>query len=294
MHLPQTTELNPGSIKAVSLKQFFQKAVSNITNSKSRKGVKMYTFVASFPIPIDHLEIGTFVTNAYDPLQEKFTPSNLKAQIAETEVHTYSEHLNTTNSQSIQALFTKYLSASVSDNNDHSTTLSSLKTASYKMVNSTSWFQQACSDPSTRRWLEEQIGRDSDVYLLVGSQTLFDGNVEVTRKQDAHRELGVKVPVDKIMGIPAGLDTRGNASSTQNVGSTRKFTTQGESIWALQYRKIKFKWFFSKAVDQAFLEKGSRWKIVGERSEENDDEEDVVEAIWEDDDEVPGGASDVL
>lgn len=118
------------------------------------------------------------------------------------------------------------------------------------------------------------------MYLLVGSRTMFDGNVEVERKQAVHKAVKAKVPVDKITGLPLGLDAGGGAASSREQGSARKFMTQGESIWALQYRKIKFKWFFSRNIDQAFLEAGARWKIVGERSDD-DEEEDVVEAVWE-------------
>ena len=241
----------------------------------------MFTFVPNLPIPVKRLDIGTFVTNASDPLQEeKHKPSKIDPQIVNIEVLNYNEILSNSKSKSIQALLTNYLSASASSSNADTATLTSWKAASYQLEDSNSWFRTVCADPDTQKWLAEQIGRESDVYLLVGSRTLFDGNVEVERKQAVHKAVKAKVPVDKITGLPLGLDAGGEASSSSSQGSTRKFMTQGESIWALQYRKIKFKWFFSKSVDEAFLEAGSRWKIVGQRSDE--DEEDIVEVVWED------------
>lgn len=37
----------------------------------------------------------------------------------------------------------------------------------------------------------------------------------------------------------------------------------GEQVYAVQYRKVRFKWYSSRDLDRAALEKGSQWVVHG-------------------------------
>lgn len=65
------------------------------------------------------------------------------------------------------------------------------------------------------------------------------------------------------------------------------FSSPGEQIYAIQYRKIKFSWFSSPKIEKSFLEPDNRWKVfweAGTRGDESDEEEedDVLEVDFTD------------
>ena len=62
----------------------------------------------------------------------------------------------------------------------------------------------------------------------------------------------------------------------------------GEQIYAVQYRKFRFRWFSSRDLDRAALEKGNRWKVHGSLRGQEVGTNDVVEATISDDEDSDG------
>jgi hypothetical protein len=59
----------------------------------------------------------------------------------------------------------------------------------------------------------------------------------------------------------------------------------GEQIYAVQYRKVRFRWFSSRDLERAALEKGKQWKVHGSLRGQEVGTNDVLEAaISEDED----------
>lgn len=76
---------------------------------------------------------------------------------------------------------------------------------------------------------------------------------------------------------------------TRDVGKDRElaFQAPGEQVFAIIYRKVKFKWLSSRTISNMSLEPNSRWKTCwdwrGEDDEDDDeDEDDVLEAYLTD------------
>jgi hypothetical protein len=57
----------------------------------------------------------------------------------------------------------------------------------------------------------------------------------------------------------------------------------GEQIHAVQYRKVRFRWFSSRDLDRATLEKGNRWKVHGSLRGQEVGTNDVLEAAISED-----------
>lgn len=80
-------------------------------------------------------------------------------------------------------------------------------------------------------------------------------------------------------GMPV-VDLTSSVGGGREVGKKykRSFGSIGEQIYAVQYRKLKFKWFSSRSIESSFLEPNNRWKICSEvRGDEEEGEDDVVE-----------------
>lgn len=87
-----------------------------------------------------------------------------------------------------------------------------------------------------------------------------------------------------LTGVPA-MATPG-AGGSVDVGKDRElaFQAPGEQVFAVIYRKIRFKRFSSRTVANMFLEPTNRWKScwdwrgMEEEVEDGDDDDDMVEA----------------
>jgi hypothetical protein len=63
----------------------------------------------------------------------------------------------------------------------------------------------------------------------------------------------------------------------------RTYTACGDGMYAVQYRKLRFKWYSSRNLEKATLEKDNRWKLSPEaRGDDDGDEDDVVEVLLDD------------
>ncbi|KAE8168383.1 hypothetical protein BDV40DRAFT_310259 [Aspergillus tamarii] len=89
-------------------------------------------------------------------------------------------------------------------------------------------FQNLSADKSVKKWLQQQIGEKSDVYLVEGLATL-EGN-----------------------------------SSSSCMDSDESYPAQGELICAMRLLKLVFKPFRTKTIESARLEKNSSWEVFSD------------------------------
>jgi len=161
-------------------------------------------------------------------------------------------------------------------------------------VNSDLHFTQLCKDKETREWLEECLKRDLEVFMTVGVHTVRDARIISRTQASSHVGASAKVSVTApatlgtlsiIPGTGSTFDAAIEGSAFDKNDSNLSFIAPDEQIIAVQYRKLKFKWFSSRSVDTAFLERGGRWKVrpIGIReSDSRNGVDDLVEVSLND------------
>lgn len=126
----------------------------------------------------------------------------------------------------------------------------------YRIRNSGDKFKQACKDPKVREWLTEyHIKSGLPAYMIVGLYTYQNAQVAETGR------------------TTGGVSSKGGSGDLRGVGQLRGevhnatvFTMADESIFAMEYRKLRKQWF-SKDIDKAALEQGNLWEVFwGTRS----------------------------
>lgn len=128
---------------------------------------------------------------------------------------------------------------------EHSITVD--RSSSCTLNNSNDWFEAVSTEKKTRQWLERQIERSHQhVYLVVGFRSLWHRNMETSSKANEQNDLPC-------------ID---------------------EAVYAVQYRKLTFKWYRRKDIDAARLQKGSCWQSLY-TSRGDDDEDDEAEDYLE-------------
>ena len=149
----------------------------------------------------------------------------------------------------------------------------------YVLDNSEAWFRKATDLDETKKWIEGAIG-GSGVYYVVGFHTMTDARI-VHESMEGHKTSGgLTMPIGLSLAaigviVPLGnvVDPGIRGHRTASNGAETQFIAPGEQICALQYRKVSYRWLFSKEIANLKISDVSRW-TVGETWRRTDDFED--------------------
>ncbi|MCJ1243967.1 hypothetical protein MMC30_001164 [Trapelia coarctata] len=160
----------------------------------------------------------------------------------------------------------------------------------YLVRNSETAFKKACGNKDVRDWLVEHvIDEGRKAAMIVGMYTYSNATCVHTHQN----QLGGRVSAS----IPAGT---GAVNPAAGAGAAaldyQAFNMPAEQIFAIEYKRVKFKAWTKKKVEEAKLEQGpNRWEVFfGDRSKgaAADDTENIFEFDLENDDGEGGDDSD--
>lgn len=245
-------------------------------------------FVQKSFLSLDALQLGRLVVNKVSPQQDFLDPwvgrQPDKTVLDETDFQSVLDN-STTSTFSIK--LSGLLNINHGTEKKSLVSISASKALKYEIQNSGVWFSEACSLPSVRQWLEKAVENYSHAYLIVGYQTLVDAQVTVDFKKVGSVGAGVETAaIGSALGIPSDavlLDHGLEGSHTTNKGYSKTFFCQGEKVYAIAFRRIRFNWFASKKVSESFLSENTKWKICWSARGPGDPEEpDILEAALTD------------
>lgn len=229
-------------------------------------------------LSLDSVQLGRLVVNAVDPLEgfhDPLGPSPPETTTIKRQ-QTFHEVLTLSKSVTLRTSLTALFSTSFERRTTSALTLTADFATSYKLANFATWLRDACREKETRKWFEMMLLSYSDMYLVVGFHTLTNAHVS--------QEAGV------VRGVGGGVQVPEQGPSVgalREVEKTVKAGVEaaGEQIYAVEYRKLRFRWFSSRTMENWALESRNRWKIFlpeirGEpagSSDEDGDDEDVLE-----------------
>jgi hypothetical protein len=249
------------------------------------------TFIRHAFLPIESIRLGRFVRNLNEPQSDYLDPDCQPRREPITKPHLqYGELQQTAADKNLAALLTRLLSASWTKRRKEYTQVTTDQVTTYQLDNSGAWFKEAIKMQTTREWIKESIDQGDDIYIVVGYYTMFDAVVVEGSAESVGSSAKLEMPVTASLaaaGVVVPLDNvldPGVAGSNINQrGIQRRFVASGEQVCAVQYRKVRFKWFSSRDLDKAFLERESRWKMYSNIRGQEIGTNDVVEVDLEDD-----------
>jgi hypothetical protein len=151
----------------------------------------------------------------------------------------------------------------------------------YSLLQQKAVFEELCAQEETQQWLKYCCREGENPMFVVGYRTLL--NAKLVRKTHYDTSIAGKVQVSPALaaGLPDSDATRVEASASYHDGSkgTLEFDARGERVFAICYRKIKFRYHSGK-VDVS-LRKGNLWKLSSNRGKVSEDVK-LVEAVLED------------
>lgn len=240
----------------------------------------------------ESVKLGRFVVNPDEPHQDYFDPpleappeSIQSVQVSLTEFQRDGAGFEA------GASLDPFAGASHAKRNKSQAEISTAKSEVQQLGNSRAWFREALQHQGTRSWFEEMIYAGEDIYLIVGFQTVRDAQLSRKAASSSKHDAKLRAPIAEalaatglVLTFALSADPEIKMSSVETTLDGGKHTAPGEQINAIQYRKAKFKWYSSRNLDLAQLERGSMWKMKwtfrGQESEVND----VVQPELSDDD----------
>ncbi|KAL8699325.1 MAG: hypothetical protein Q9201_006068 [Fulgogasparrea decipioides] len=244
-------------------------------------------------LSVESIRLGRLVRNIDEPQSDYLDPDcDLRPDsVVITPQSRYEEVQQSATDQSFTAVLTRLLSASRAKRNKVHTQVTTDRVTTYQLGNSGSWFKSAIKTLTAREWIKESIDQGDDIYVVVGFHTMLDAQVAegAAVALESSGQLGLPVTGAALAatGVMVPLsdiaDPRVAANKIKEKGIQRRFVADGEQICAVQYRKVRFRWFSSRDLDAALLEKGNRWKmywnIRGQEVGTNDIVEDSTDPI---------------
>jgi hypothetical protein len=225
-------------------------------------------------LPLETVRLGRFVVNLNDPHQDYFDPEcgdDIPPPEVIVKTHEqYQEVHQDAKDNSFASALTRLVSISFSNQNNLATQVTTDLVKTYQLSNSGMWFRKALKSQATRKWIERAVREGEDIYLVVGFHTLVDATVVQTRDVGRGYSGQVQAPLTELLAPGVGamvpnwgdiLDPGAGASHQQSRRTQTQFTAPGEQISAIQYRKLRFKWFASRDLDKAALERDNRWRL---------------------------------
>lgn len=252
------------------------------------------TVILQSLLSLDSIQLGRLVVNTRNPLEGFHDPHGQPPEgICKKHLKAFHKVFNLSKNSSLRSTMTALFSGSYQRQNDSALTVTAEHATTYQLENFGTWLQDACGKGDTRQWFEQMLQTYNRMYLVVAFHTLT--NAEVVQQAVVKRTTtgGVKVsgvlmgvgPVDNL------LSSRFNSETQTESRSESSMSASGEQVYAVEYRKIRFRWFSSRTIENSSLEKSNRWKVFmqdlrgEEETSDEEDEDDVLDVDLEDDEE---------
>lgn len=228
-----------------------------------------------------------------EPQQDFFDPLNQNSQEPLVRHHEqYGAVKDTGKDRNFSSLLTRLVTAACVKRTRISTQIATERATTYQLNNSGEWFRNAPREASTRQWTEQAIEQGDDVYLIVGYHTLRNARITALEQDVSECLAELNLPITTaalaFTGVGVGglaltslgeiADPAISGSLGSGESSQKQFIATEEQVIAIQYRRLRFRWYSSRNIDRATLMENNRWQMCWDmRGQEDEQTDDVVE-----------------
>ncbi|KAH7010940.1 hypothetical protein B0J12DRAFT_706060 [Macrophomina phaseolina] len=228
-------------------------------------------------LPADSVTLGRLVLSVRYPEQDFYEANDAPVTCGETAISTqraerFTHAASTTKGGGAHAFLTSLLSGARNAHDSTHVELSAALCVTRQLADSAAFFRRLVERGDAQAWLERAAGRRQPVFLVTGIKTVTDATVSAEQATRADARADLQLPGTLAAaaataggGLPllAGdaLDLKAGASVSRSAEERTAFAAPGERVFAVQYRRIRFRWFHDLQLEQARLEEGVRWKV---------------------------------
>jgi hypothetical protein len=246
----------------------------------------------------DAVDLGRFILQPKAPEQDFFppplAPAGAEPVIRPNDIiiqhhHNFSHILDRSSGTNLNVTLTELLGLQNEGQTTLRTRVDAIRRTTYTLSNSQDVFERICaSSDRARRYLEKAYLRNRTVYLVVGLETLLDAEVMeqagtlTTKGGNVTAPGGLIATVATGVPLPLGdlLDVGVEAGWNKGEKTISSFFAEGEQIYAVQYRKVAFRWFSrGKVAEEATLKDQAVWKSFWTRGKADENQEDAEDSV---------------
>lgn len=252
------------------------------------------SLLPQYLLPLSAVTLGRFIIDRDDPQQDYHDPQPAISPKSSSEVQlNYSSSSSSEKDARKASKLTNLLSTNFSERLNAQIKVTSPQAKTYYLHNVGQYFREAVTLEATQKWIIDRIDDgDDEIYVVTAFHTLLDAQVVERSGKSSDVGGGVEIPVSTILAasgviVPMAetLDSRIEGSKGYKSSEQRRFKAPGEQIFAVQYRKMKFRWFASKDIEHMVFDKKPFWKRYDSRKlRGSKDLKDAIEVELEDQD----------
>ncbi|KAF4335975.1 hypothetical protein FBEOM_10171 [Fusarium beomiforme] len=234
-------------------------------------------------LPADALQLGWFVRNKYQPLENVHRTKHEPSDLVKEEFTHILDCRKKDDSQNFQAYLSGLFKLAFGLKTGVSVDLEAASCESQRVVNAVDWFEAACCKEDARMWLERQFktgGRRVRVWVIVGLLVAKDVKFKVDMHDHFEADADGTIPLSALVALPdrfsSVLVDPGVKIGFENGRETISVLETKSMVYAIQYRRLKFR-FFKRSKVPKNLGRPS-WKIMTTTAGSAEDDDLVVQA----------------
>lgn len=218
--------------------RFFRKVFDNPYTTMK---VPLAAIPTTFLLSKEDVSLGGFTTNLAAVHEDHRSPKiNGIPPSIEEESQFKSENAHRSQTK-LDAALSSSISARLFGKSAYSCSIVADRTKWYLLRDIPAWFKQAMEGEEMKKWIQDRADSSQRMYMITGIQTLINPRIEVeftsTKQLDVALRLPLQLPPNFEIIQPA-ID----GGSDRETSSKLEIAVSGEKIFALQYRKVTFKW----------------------------------------------------
>lgn len=223
-------------------------------------------------LPSNSLRLGSLVLDIEDPLAGRFEAVGWTPKAIESVLQDYARTSSRGDGTGLDVFLTDLFTVGGRMDKSMSVDLRCSSMTSNQLDDTRACFEALFARDEVRKWVQSRIEEEGPfgfkLYLVVSIHTVKDIKITVSAARSWEARTSITVPVTAIVGDPSVLfgSPLGNpgisATMDTNKADSQSFNVD-EMIYAVQYRRIKMRWFRSKQVEKDFfLDKKTRWQTI--------------------------------
>ena len=239
------------------------------------------------PFTLENIQLGSLIPNIRYPHQDALAVKTAIVGMDYTarKQKNFNTLLNSEHALSFSTYLTKLLSIERDSKRNAHLELSSLEGVVYEMSQPKKWFQDLCTKTEVQQWLQEGIDDGQDTFMITGFCTLKDAKLEKKGGSSTQTKIQANIPVAEAIGAVvasevANVGVKGSHTSKQEQLDSAEM--EGERIYAICYRKVKFKWHQRSSVNDAFLQSRNIWRTFSDTRSDAEEDGKLLEVDIED------------
>jgi len=228
-----------------------------------------HTIFTTAPFEIGDVPLGTLVPDVRYPNQDALTVYEVltKDKFSKRVQKNFNGLLDSDKQTSLKVQLTRLLTLSAKNSKKSNITLKAETGWIYELLQPKALFKELCGKDEVRVWLREGLETQQDSYFVVGVRTFENAAVAKGLKSTKGLDVAGSVPVGEAVKANFGVnpgdaaDLAAKVENTETENAEESFETEGELVYAIEYRKIIMK---KRQPDTPILSNENVWRYYSE------------------------------